>query len=254
MIRVGRIPYLNVAPFHHYWSAGDVAFIEKHPRQLGLLAREGLLDCAPLPVVDGFALEETFEPCGSFGIAAEGKVMSVLLFSRVPLERLEGRTLAVTGASSTSRALLGVLLRRRYGLREFTLVTEGEGEIVPSALLLIGDQALAALHAPRTWEHCSDLATLWHEWTGLPFTFARWIVRKALPGEARRALARALDESLARAERSLGAIAQYEEGRTGLPRDVILPYLENFTFRLGPREEEGMRLFREELSRCEVRA
>jgi chorismate dehydratase len=248
---------LNVAPFHFLWEEkDDHVFIEEPPRRLGRMAESGDLDCAPLPIYDVFRLGEAFEPCGLFGIAAEDRVMSVLLFSRAAPEKLEGRTIVATGESSTSRALLSLLLRLRYGLRELSIVTEGSESAEPfgneefSGHLLIGDRALAALHGPARWPHCFDLATLWYEWTGLPFTFARWVVRRDLCVDARRSLERALEGNLARSLQRLDEVAALHSAPRGLAHHVILEYLRNFTYRLGPREEEGIRLFREMLKQC----
>src|SRR5262245_2600039 len=70
-----------------------------------------------MAVVDWFGLENEFEPVGSYGIASEGAVLSVLLFSPRPIEMLAGALIGVTEETSTSFRLLRLLLERFHRLR-----------------------------------------------------------------------------------------------------------------------------------------
>src|SRR5207245_634404 len=97
------------------------------------------------------------------------------------------------------------------------------------AVLLIGDQALRALHGDHPAPHRIDVGTEWVQWTGLPCVFARWGVRASLGAPATAALAEALEASIGRALASLptaapllevGALAQAARFRR-LPEAMV---------------------------------
>ena len=74
ILRVGYIPYLNMAPFHN--GFGPAAF-EKDgvryefpvctPRTLGIEAEQGRVDAGALSLVDSLRLSASFEPLGALG-------------------------------------------------------------------------------------------------------------------------------------------------------------------------------------------
>ena len=268
MRNVGQISYVNVAPYFHFWRDESLAFVKGPPRQLGHLAREGRIDLAALPLFDTFRLEETFEPLGQFGIAATRKVMSVFLFSQRPIEALDGSLISLTTDSSTSVNLLKLLLREKYkfgGIRFAELGRTGEtsgagagsfpsgmlsDDDAPAVKLLIGDQALKEADGSTRWPFVYDLATEWYQWTSLPFTFARWVVRRGIDPAERRRFAETLAANLEQAFSRLEELCAAEEAKTGIDRSLLLPYLKNLTFSLGPAEEEGMKLFRSKAQRA----
>src|SRR5262245_6192504 len=154
------------------------------PRALGRAVRAGLVDAAPLSLVDLHDLGE--QAVGlPFGIAVRGCVRSVLLFSRQPIDALHGAAIGVTDETSTSVELLRVLLALRFEWRPVRWMPVNASA---DALLLIGDQALRALAGEPERPHRLDLAEAWTAWTGLPFVFARWGVRTAIPAAVRQQL------------------------------------------------------------------
>lgn len=134
-------------------------------------AEIGLVPCAEIE-----RLGLAFLP--DVGIACEGPVRSILLFSRVPFRQI--RTLAVDSGSRTSVALARILLRERYGVEpiltaqvpELAAMLEGN-----DAALVIGDPALRLEPRALPW-HWMDLGAEWTEWTGLPMVFAAWAGRE----------------------------------------------------------------------------
>lgn len=243
MLNIGQIAFVNVAPFHYFWKDDSINFIHKSPRDLAILASQGKIDCAPLPTFSGFTLEEKFEPLGSFGIAAKDRVMSVLLFSDRPVESLSGCKISLTEDSATSVSLLRLLLLKRYGLKNIEYTFRN-----PNAALFIGDNALKELHGSKRWNFCYDLASLWQEWTGLPFVFARWLVRNDLPASTKIKLKEAVSTNLDKGEKNITHISQREARRIGMPEEIILEYLQNFIYRLGHIEIAGINLFRQKLT------
>jgi chorismate dehydratase len=224
--------------------------IEGPPRDLGRLARTGEVAAACWAVADHFELGDTVAPLGSLGIACDGPVLSVLLFSRRPAWELTGARVAVTLDTSTSVRLLEQVLAGKYGLegveyerREMPGTGDGPA---PDAFLVIGDRALDLYRRGADgYPHCHDLAEEWRDWTGLPFVFARWGARRDLPEESTRAIRSVLERSLDEALAGLPALAAREAERLGLDTAYVRRYLEGFSYRLGPREEAGLRRFRE---------
>jgi chorismate dehydratase len=268
MLRVGQIPYLNLEPFHFGLSAVAGPGVELHPlppRALGLLAAEGGLDAGAFSLMDSVRLEDRFEPLGDFCLACSGQVRSVLFFARRPIEEMAGATVAVTGETATSVVLLKLLLARRYGLRDVRYVdlAVGDPATTPAAILslskeaaglgppkgqavdgclLIGDGALRHRHGIEGLAHRYDLAEEWAAWQGLPFIFARWMVRTVADEHEKAALREALAQRLRANLACLDAIGRVRRD-LGMTVSEIKTYLEGFTFELGERERRGMETF-----------
>jgi len=224
--------------------------VELVPRRLGEEARAGRVDAGLMAAADWFSLEENFERVGALGIACRGEVESVLLLGRAPVDSLAGGRVVLTTESSTSAALVRILLGRRFGLAD---VRYERGEFrdardIPAgeAWLVIGDSALAARRA-APGSVTLDLGQAWAEWTGLPFVYAVWAVRRSLGHPVNAYLQGLLEDCLARGDRALDEIAlRYAErtaGRLGSPSELTR-YLKRFTYRLGADEERGLDLFR----------
>jgi chorismate dehydratase len=241
-VRIGRITYLNVFPYYHAldlerWGP----FVAETPRQLGELARGGRLDAAPLPLVDAFELEAEFEPLADWGIACRGPVQSVLLFSRRPFAALSGSRLVFTGESATSVVLARQLLE---GAGNGDVEIErGDDPSGYDGYLAIGDRALL-LDRTHPFEHCHDLSDLWFEQTGLPFVFARWVVRRTLSRGEKDEFAAALAHSIAT------PLPAEIPNEAGLSADRARAYLANIIYRLDEACHQGAALFRSRLHAC----
>ena len=245
---IARIPYLNSEPFYALWADAPGTTVDLPPRALGEAARAGLADAGLMAAADWFTLDPMFERVGNLGITCRGAVDSVLLFARRPFEELDGATVDLTEHSQTSVALTRILLAQRYGLRDVHYrrrAVESGAPPTGDAWLLIGDAALAARRA-GPGAHVLDLGQAWLAWTGLPFVYAVWAVRAALPLEERARLAAFLEASLAAGEADLpGIAARYAAHAPGLGDAAFLArYLAAFRYRLGPDEERGLDRFR----------
>ena len=237
---MGKIPYLNSEPFYYGLNGAGLELYSLSPRALGQMAERGEVDAAPLSLVDCLCLAERFEPLGDFCIATRREARSVLLFSRKPLEALEGATIAITGETSTSVQLLKVLLQHKYRIWPRAYVALGES---CDAFLLIGDEALRQRHGSPEFPYRYDLGVEWYEWTGLPFVFALWVVRKDLPGPDKAALRSVVTRALDRGLQALDRIARIR-GDTGLCPEEVTEYLEGFRYVLGAEEREAIARFR----------
>jgi chorismate dehydratase len=237
------VPYLNSVPFYRGLQLKEPAQVRDYlPRELGEKAAAGEVTAGPISLVDFFRLQDRFERLGRFGIAVRGRAGSALLFSRRPIRQLDGATIAVTEASSTTTCLLRLLLAQRY-------------KIVPSyhqgrnddaeALLLIGDETLQFQRRNTQYPFEIDVAFEWWLWQHLPFVFAVWAVRSELEAVRKKAIGLALTKALAENGSHLESIAQEHAKTLGIPEQELHRYLSNFIYRLSQPEEEGITRFKE---------
>lgn len=237
-----RIPYANAAPFYALWGAPPFAVRNLPPRDLGREAEAGGVDLGLMATGDFLRLAETFEMLAPMGISARGPVQSVLLFSRRPAAALGGALVSVTPETSTSVRLLKLLLGVRRGLGDVRYV-RGLEPAQADALLLIGDQAMRTRNRPpEGFVHTLDLGSDWLEWTGLPFVYAAWVVRRALEPSLKDELRAFLEASLAAGLGSLPEIARRETG-PGWNAEEMEAYLRRFHYRFGPEDLQGLARF-----------
>ena len=239
-MRVGSLPYLNSEPFFAYLDG--IERVSLMPRALGVVMARGELDAGLVSLADALAMDDAV--CRlPFGIATPGATGSVLLFARRPLPALHGATIAVTGETSTSVRLLRLLLERRHDVKDVRWTTMAEATDATDAILVIGDEALRRRGRSSGFASCIDLGAEWRAWTGLPAVFAVWVVRRAVPDEARATLHAAIDEALTRGLAHLDAIAARRHGDTGISESEVVSYLSNFIYRFGPLEQRAIQEF-----------
>jgi chorismate dehydratase len=253
-LTIGHIPYLNMVPFHQGFGpqalekgGHSLNFRSLSPRALGLEAEAGQIDAGAMSLVDTFRLSDKFRPLGDLGVGVRGAAGSVLLFSREPIERLQGLC-AVTDETSTSFRLLQVLLEKRYGRTAVnygrvasSLLYDGSAD----ALLLIGDEALRArAEGIKGLPVVTDLATAWFEWQGSAFVFARWVIRRGLPGPISDLLYGCLEKSLDSAVLNKSEIAELEAPKRGLTPSEVSAYWDGFAYRLAPEHEAAIANFK----------
>ena len=243
LLRIGAVSYLNSKPLIEDLAelARDAELILDVPSRLADDLSAGELDVALIPSVEVFR-DAAYEIVSDACVATRGPVLSVKLFSRVPVSQIQ--TLALDAGSRTSATLARILLAERFGVRPTTellplgFATE---DTSADAVLLIGDRAM---HPPRerfvaTW----DLGAEWTQWTGLPFVFAMWAARRDCElGDIEDALCRSRDRGVDR----LADIAVREAPKLGISAELAYDYLaHNLHFTLGPAERAGLRLFQE---------
>ena len=250
-LSVGHITYANCVPFFHYLSqAGfEETIVPGVPSRLNRLLAQGEVDVSPSSSFEYGRNWRDYLLLPDLSISSRGAVQSVLLFAPGPLEELEGVEIALTGESATSVNLLKILLKEFIGFREVRAAvpqTSVEDLVASGApALLIGDRALkAALNPPKG--HIHDLGELWFRFTGLPFVFALWIVRRTSAAvksaELRRLIAQ-LHESLRRAFGSLEHLAAQTPERLWLGETRLVDYWRCMSYDLGPEHLEGLKLY-----------
>lgn len=254
IIRVGRIPFLNLLPIFRaletHLPAEHVRFVSGHPSELNRKLRAGKLDISPSSSIEYGKFPGRYLLCPDISISSRSKVMSVLLFSHRPVSDLPGDPIAVTNDSDTSVALLEILLREFLGKRNRlvrTSLSVGEALLRYPAYLAIGDEAIRGSLSGAA-AHVTDLGEWWNRETGAPFVFALWIVpRDALRVGRERHLRR-----FARTLLSAKVVAREEMDREDnriigpewIPRDFLSEYWRNLSYDLSAETEGLERFFR----------
>jgi len=237
-----RIPYANCAPFYALWADAPFAVRNLEPRDLGREAEAGTVDLGVMAAGDWFRMKDRFELLAPMGVACRGPVHSVLMFSRRPVQSLDGARISVTPATSSSIRLLRLLLGVRRGFERVRFV-RGLEHAQADAILTIGDPAMRMRkHPPEGFPHLLDLGSDWYEWTSLPFVYAVWVVRSALDDSVKNEMRTFLEASLAAGLATLPEVARRTTD-PGWSAEETEAYLRQFHFRFGPEEMEGLARF-----------
>ncbi len=247
MLKIGKIPYTNLYPIYYYLEmtpGRKYEFVEGVPSDINGLIRKGRIDISPSSSIEYLRRPEKYIPVPGHSVSSEGPVGSILLFSRRPVETLEGFTVLYTRQSETSVALLRIVLSRFYQL-QCSLKSSGlpleEGLRNHSAYLLIGDDALREAHKwPNLYIY--DLGDIWYRKTGLPFVFALWIANKGAGAELKSFITD-LDEAKDRALRDLPKIARTCPFRKWLSEKGLMDYWRKLSYDLDDKHRQGLELF-----------
>ena len=250
-LRVSAISFLNTAPLMWDFEQGETAReLELHfdvtytiPSRCAEQLRAGSADIGIIPVA-AYTTIPGLVVVPEVAIAAKDAVRSILLISKVPVEKI--RSVATDDSSRTSAALVEIFLRKFVGIAPgFSRQQPTLKEMLKwhDAGLLIGDPALQA----RTeGYYVYDLAEQWRRWTGRPFVFAFWAVRQRALAEARPPIdiARVFQQSRDHGLQHLPEIVSAWAPRLGLPEKLVSNYLaENVDYSLDAENLEGLRLY-----------
>ncbi|MFZ0759926.1 MAG: menaquinone biosynthesis protein [Candidatus Sulfotelmatobacter sp.] len=178
-LRISAISYLNTAPlmwdFEHGPSGRDFDIAYTLPSGCARALQAGSADIGIVPAA-AYAQIPALMVLPGVAIASRRPVRSILLVSKVPVEKI--RTVALDTSSMTSVALTKILFEKWLGGgRTFTAMAPDIEKMLAAcdAGLLIGDPAL---RIDRSRYFTLDLAEEWIRYTGKPFVFAFWAVRQ----------------------------------------------------------------------------
>jgi chorismate dehydratase len=248
-LRISAISYLNTAPLMWDFDHEEVGQHFEISYTLPSACAQGLAaGTADIGIIPAAAYTETpgLLILPDVAIAARRAVRSILLISKMPIERV--RTVALDTSSMTSVALTKVLFEKWLGgARSYKPMPPNADRMLAEcdAGLLIGDPAL---RVDRSRFHSLDLAEEWIRFTGKPFVFAFWAVRQAALAEADPALDLAKifrdsrDHGLT--PESVRHIAHDWSPRLGFSASDVRSYLtENIHYHLDTACLEGLVLF-----------
>lgn len=249
-LRVSAISYLNTAPLMWNFEHGsEREELHRHfqvdytfPSRCAQMLAEGSADIGIIPVA-AYGGIENLRILPDIAIASDDAVRSILLVSKVPLERI--RIVTLDSSSRSSAALVQVLFAKYWEQEARFVAAEPQLEAMLAscdAALLIGDPALKVdCSRYLTW----DLAHEWRTFTGRPFVFAFWAVRGGAASEDELAYA----AEVFRASRDAGLahlpeIADEWSQKLELSPGFISRYLtQNIQYSLDAGNIAGMQLF-----------
>ena len=264
-LKISAISYLNTAPLMWDFEHGEAGVDQVAdpfagydisytiPSACAEALRAGTADIGIIPAA-AYATVPDLVIIPEVAIAARRAVRSILLVSKVPINRLskqslrrQVRTVALDTSSLTSVALAKILFAKWLGgARDYKPMAPDLDAMLGAcdAALLIGDPAL---QVDRTRYFTLDLAEEWVARTGKSFVFAFWAIRKqALDGRNGRAITEAFKQSRDHglSPKKLEAIAQEWAPRLGLTVEFVRVYLtHNIHYYLDPPCLEGLALY-----------
>ena len=255
-LKIGRIPYANLFPIFYMLEknceCSAYEFVEGVPSVLNKMLRDGELDVSPASSIEYLRNKDIYDIIEGHSISSKGAIGSIFLFSKKPIQELEGKTISITSQTDTSVALLNIILQKFFDIKCELIAHQNPNESGSDAFLLIGDDAMrhnAELKSePNCQQYVFDLGDIWYEKTGLPFVFALWIVRKDIPEEKRTLLERFindLNEAKASAFRSFPEIASSSPLKYFMTEHEILSYWQKIDYDLTDEHKKGFDLFGE---------
>ena len=266
--RVGKIRYINSLPFYfgltedgafpEKQTGPEIEFYESYPTKINLALRKGKIDIAPISSLEYLNHQENYVLLPDLAIGSRDFSGSVLLFSKEKIEGLNKARILLSRQSLSSATLLRVILKAKYKFenRFVSSAAKPEGMLRHAqAALVIGDDAL--FYTPKEFVYKYDLSELWWNWTGKPFCFAVWAVRrdfaKRHPEEVSALywrLKRNLDHNLADLESLLKKAMNFDFIDERFPK--VFGYLFNLIYTLDGPMFEGLELFYRFAGRLEI--
>jgi chorismate dehydratase len=259
-LRISAISFLNTVPLMwDFENGGSMAALKEHfefsytiPSQCAEDLQSGTADIGIIPVA-AYTMIPDLVIIPDVAIASKKQVRSILLVSKVPVEKI--RSVAIDHSSRTSTALLKVFLKKFVGIEPgYTAQKPDLTEMLRwhDAGMLIGDPAL---QASTGGHYVYDLAEQWQRWTSLPFVFAFWTIRKAaLSGVPVDLDVPAIfQQSRDRGLQHIPEIAASWSLKLNLKAAVIQEYLSsNIDYSLDRDNLDGLKLFYRYAAECNV--
>ncbi len=255
-VKLGRISYVNVAPI--YYLLNDILkpewceIVSSPPAVLNSLLDKGEIDISPVSSAAYAMHQDDWLLLPDISISCLGKVMSVMLVSKLEFEKLENRKVILTDDSASAAKLIKLLFLKNDIHPVFKSVTIHNPDDIDQdadAALVIGDTAL-------NWEwrtlyaHVIDLGEMWRTLTGLPFVFSVWAVRKNFAEDRPDAVTAVIDLLLRSKEEGLKNIKKIiidTSNKLGLHMDICKKYFNGLSFSLDSSQIKGLNTFFEYL-------
>lgn len=258
-LKLGMVNYINtlpiVVPLKKMGGIKGWSVIEGHPSMLNQMLADGEIQAGLVSSYEYALHQPDYLLLPDLSISAVGAVKSVLLFSKMPFERLSGRKIVMTTHSATSVNLLrlvfekflGVLPAYLSGCKDDFLDSSNDCD----AYLAIGDEALRMLYSEHDL-HVMDLGEMWLRYTGLPFVFAVLAVRKdAAEGncDAVKSLSDTLNLCRKKGRSELEEIVRGSRRCGEIGHGICVDYLNGIEHDLNADKIKGLSLFFGMLSR-----
>lgn len=251
-VTVGRISYINVAPIYYGLDNGLkpswLKIVNAAPSVLNSMMAKECLDISPVSSVIYAQQHNEWLLLPNLSIACFENVMSVLLVSRLPFDKLHNKKVILSDESAAGRELLKLLFALRkikpiFKVMAFKNLKDIQKDA--DAVLVIGDSALR-----EKWSDCYDyvfdLGKMWTRETGLPFVFAVWAVRKSFAkknSEIVSSIIKLFHISKRQGIQNIQKIAVSSAKKLGINNDVCKSYYDKLCYDLHPIQINGIETF-----------
>ena len=251
-VKIGRISYINVAPVYYGLDKGLkpawLKMVTAPPSVLNNMLANGDIDISPVSSVAYALHQKDWLLLPDLSIACSGDVMSVILVSRHPFDKLNNKRVTLIDESATAVELLKLLFIIKKVKPIFGINAIQHPRDIPKnadAALIIGDAALKEKWSNH-YDYIFDLGNMWMELTGLPFVFAVWAVQKSFAHKRPDALSAIIELfhiSKKEGNQHLGQIVESASLKLGISIDMSEKYYDRLCCDLGPMQIKGLETF-----------
>ena len=218
----------------------DFSLMIEFPANCAKLLMEGKAQVGLVPV-GGLSELSGFNIISDYCIGAIGKVNSVSLYSKVPLEEIH--QIHLDNESLTSVKLVKVLANQYWKIHPKWISihsTTGMHSFDYESVVLIGDKTFGQ---EKKFTYVYDLAEQWMSYTHLPFVFAAWVAQEGVSKTQIEELNNALKWGVERIEE---AVEYYP---IKVEKAFAIEYLKKYiNYPLDDLKKDGLKLFIEKLS------
>lgn len=248
--RVGHIQFINCFPLFYGLIEKkfllEIDLIKGNPTDLNRMLAANLLDMAAISSIAYARNYRDYVLMPDISISADGDIKSIYLFSKLPIEELDQKKIAMTNISATSQALLRIIMGQHYHLAPeyFNSAPElGAMLLEADAALLIGDDALRTRYKTEDKLFIYDLGQEWKKMTGLPMVFAVWAVRKDwayVHINELREIKQTFVDSIQFSLDNLADVARKASQWEDFPAEYLVDYYQHIGFDFDSRKQEGL--------------
>jgi len=243
---------LNCLPLYYglvkSYALLDLELIKGLPTELNKLLISGNLDISPISSIEYARHHKSLVLFPDFTVSSDGKVKSILLLSRFPIEELSGKKVALTSASATSQVLLKIVLSRGYKIEpEYFICPPDLNRMFADAdaALLIGDIALTYYVAAKDF-YLYDLGMEWKKLTGEKMVYAVWAVNRGFAeqqNELSEYVFEIFKKSMTYSQEHLAEIAEYASRWEPFSFSFLMDYFKTLRFDFGKDYQKGLLFF-----------
>lgn len=248
-IKISVVSYLNSKPFlyglNHSGMINEIDLQLDIPSVCAQKLIDGKVDIGLIPVAVLPQLKEKYI-ISDYCIGAEGKVASVILYSKVPLPEI--KNILLDYQSKTSVLLVKVLAGNFWKIAPQWIPAKAdyENDIEENtAAVIIGDRTF---ELENKYPYSYDLAEEWQKLTQLPFVFACWVANKKLPDHFISEFNQALKYGIDNRAKLIAELAEQNAYSTD-----IAAYLNiNIKYDYDSSKEKALKLFLDYISKMEL--
>jgi chorismate dehydratase len=240
-LKLGSPFYINTLPLLFYFPQNNPYFeiILEVPKKLNQSLAKGEIHGSLSSSVFYAKNFRKYLILPDISISAVGEVKSVILYHKVPLEKLDNKKIGITPETESSFNLLRILLEEFMDIKPKyielyknwgTLTEEEKKEL--SGYLAIGDEALTLqFNNQNKSALITDLAELWLKYTHLPFVFALFIVRKDIAKKYKNELKEFCNNLYYARAQALSNLREIvKKSYLNLPKEFLFNYLTHLEY------------------------